>query len=154
VADAETLFTLPAGFDRHYRQSPLTDPWEPIYSQRDAGVVRLGFLAAKAHANGRGFVHGGMMSALADNAMGLSCGETLRGGGDGASLVTVSLSVDFLATARQGQWVEIRPKVNRAGSTLCFAEAEITADGAPCAKAHATFRVIGTTVSPGEARRG
>ena len=79
-----------------------------------------------------------MISALADNAMGLSCAETL---GDVTGLVTVSLAVDFLGPADVGQWVEIAPKVNRAGGRLCFAEALVTADGEPCAKAHATFSV-------------
>lgn len=129
----------PEGFSRHYRQSPLTSPWEPLYSRRHEDAVILGFRAATAHANGRGFVHGGMISALADNAMGLSCGEALGGR---SSLVTVSLGVDFLGVAGLGQWVEVRPKVNRAGKTLCFAEAEITADDRPCAKAHGTFRVV------------
>jgi acyl-coenzyme A thioesterase PaaI-like protein len=135
----EVLARPPEGFERHYRQSPLTNAWEPLFSRKDAGIVRLGFRASQAHANSRGFVHGGMISALADNAMGLSCGETLGGG---SSLVTVSLALDFLGVANLGQWVEIAPTVNRAGGTLCFAEALITADGAPCAKAHATFRVI------------
>ena len=132
----ETQVAPPEGFSRHYRQSPVTDPWEPLYSRKDAGVVSIGFQAAAAHANGRGFVHGGLISALADNAMGLTCVETL---GDVSGLVTVSLAVDFLGSANLGQWVEITPKVNRAGGRLCFAEALVTADGEPCAKAHATF---------------
>ena len=129
----------PVGFCRHFRQSPLTDPWEPLYSKKDEGVVTIGFRAGAAHANSRGFVHGGMISALSDNAMGLSCGQSLEGA---PSLVTVSLAVDFLGSATLGQWVEIRPKVNRAGGRLCFAEALVTADGEPCAKAHATFSVV------------
>ena len=129
----------PEGFAPHFRKSPLTDPWEPLYSRRADGAVQMGFRAATPHTNSRGFVHGGMISALADAAMGLSCGHALDGG---PNLVTVSLALDFLSSARLGQWVEIRPQVNRAGGTLCFAEALVTADGAPCAKAHATFRVV------------
>ena len=128
----------PAGFTRHYRQSPVTDPWEPLYSRKGEGAVSIGLQAAPAHANSRGFVHGGLISALADNAMGLSCAETL---GDVSGLVTVNLTVDFLGSANLGQWVEITPKVNRAGGRLCFAEALVTADGEPCAKAHATFSI-------------
>jgi len=128
----------PVGFSRHFRQSPLTDPWEPLYSRKAGGVVSIGFQASAPHANSRGFVHGGMISALADNAIGLSCGQALEGG---VSLVTVSLSVDYLGLATLGQWVEVKPKLNRLGSTLCFAEAEVTVDGRLCATAHATFRV-------------
>jgi uncharacterized protein (TIGR00369 family) len=135
----ETQIAPPVGFTRHFRQSPVTDPWEPLYSRKDDGVITIGFRAGAAHANSRGFVHGGLISALADNAMGLSCGQSLEGG---PSLVTVNLAVDFLGSATPGQWVEVTPKLNRLGSTLCFAEAEVTADGVPCAKAHGTFRVV------------
>jgi uncharacterized protein (TIGR00369 family) len=135
----ETQIAPPVGFTRHFRQSPVTDPWEPLYSRKDDGVITIGFQAGAAHANSRGFVHGGLISALADNAMGLSCGQSLEGG---PSLVTVNLAVDFLGSATPGQWVEVTPKLNRLGSTLCFAEAEVTADGVPCAKAHGTFRVV------------
>jgi len=136
---------VPPGFAPHYRRSPLTDAWEPLYSRKDGGVVAIGFRAGEKHANSRGFVHGGMISALADNAMGLSCGETL---GRLSSLVTVSLALDFLGAAQLGQWVQVTPSVSKVGSTLCFAEAVVTADGEVCAKAHATFRVVSRPVPP------
>ena len=129
----------PPGFARHFRQSPLTDPWEPLFSRRDDTGVMIGVRVQRAHTNSRGFVHGGLISALADNAMGLSCGQAL---GESASLVTVNLAVDFLGSAAIGQWLEVAPAVARTGSTLCFAEALVTADGEPCARAHATFRVV------------
>ncbi|HWF78114.1 MAG TPA: PaaI family thioesterase [Caulobacteraceae bacterium] len=135
----QTVAAPPGGFAPHFRRSPVTDAWEPLFSRRAEGVVEIGFRAARTHANSRGFVHGGLISALADNAMGLSCGEAL---GDHPSLVTVSLALDFLGSANLGQWVQVEPKLNRLGSTLCFAEALVTADGKPCAKAHATFRVV------------
>ena len=68
---------IPPGFERHFRQSPVTDPWEPIYSRKTSDVVVLGLVAEAAHTNSRGFVHGGLISALADNAMGLSCARRL-----------------------------------------------------------------------------
>lgn len=134
----ETL-TIPPGFERHYRQSPVTDPWEPLYSRRTEGAVVIGLVAEAAHTNSRGFVHGGLISALADNAMGLSCGQVL---GDGSSLVTVNLTVDFLGTARIGQWLEFDTIFVKPGSTLCFAQAFVTADGEPCARANAVFRTL------------
>lgn len=131
--------TLPAGFARHYRQSPLTDPWEPLYSRKTEGAVVLGLMAMQAHTNSRGFVHGGLISALADNAMGLSCGQKL---GAGASLVTVNLTLDFLGAAKIGQWLEFDTIFVKPGSTLCFAQAFVTADGEPCARANSVFRVV------------
>lgn len=134
----ETL-SIPPGFERHYRQSPVTDPWEPLYSRKTEGAVIIGLVAEAAHTNSRGFVHGGLISALADNAMGLSCGQRL---GDGSSLVTVNLTVDFLGTARIGQWLEFDTIFVKPGSTLCFAQAFVTADGEPCARANAVFRAL------------
>ncbi len=75
------MTTIPEGFAPHFRKSPVTDPWEPLYSRLVEGTVQIGFHAAAAHCNSRGFVHGGVIAALADNALGLSVGETMRGQG-------------------------------------------------------------------------
>ena len=134
----ETL-AIPPGFQRHFRQSPLTDPWEPIYSRRTDSAVVLGLVAEAAHTNSRGMVHGGLISALADNAMGLSCAHRLE---PDASLVTVNLALDFLGAAKIGQWLEFDTVFVKPGSTLAFAQAFVTADGEPCARANGTFRVV------------
>lgn len=131
--------SIPPGFERHYRQSPLTDPWEPLYSRKTGDAVILGLVAEAAHTNSRGFVHGGLISALADNAMGLSCSRRL--GGD-ASLVTINLTLDFLGSAQIGQWLEFTTEFVKTGGTLSFAQAFVTADGQPCARANAVFRMI------------
>ena len=137
--------SLPHGFTPHDRKSPLTDPWEPLYSRRGDGAVRLGLRVAAAHTNSRGFAHGGLISALADNAMGLTCGQSLAAD---TTVVTVNLAVDFLGSAQIGQWLEVSPRLVRAGSTLCFVEAIVAADGVPCARANATFRVVRRAPAP------
>lgn len=131
---------IPEGFAPHFRRSPLTDPWEPLYSRRTDAAVIMGLRAGPAHVNSRGFVHGGLIAALADNAMGLSCAARL--GSDGGSLVTVSLSLDYLGAAQQGQWLSFETEYVKAGGTLCFAQAFVRADGVECARANATFRVV------------
>lgn len=135
---------IPDGFAPHFRKSGLTDPWEPLYSKRENGTVVIALRAATAHVNSRGFVHGGLITALADNAMGLSCGETLRArtGQPDFSLVTISLAMDFIGTAKIGQWLEVQPHVLRAGGRVCFCEALIVADDVLCARANATFSVV------------
>jgi len=137
--------TAPEGFSRHFRQSPLTDPWEPLYSRRSEEGVDLGLVAAAPHTNSRGFVHGGLIAALADNAMGLSCGQRL----DGApGLVTVSLAIDYLGSAQIGQWLQVTPTIVKMGASLCFAQAVVSADGRPCARANATFKVAARRTPP------
>jgi uncharacterized protein (TIGR00369 family) len=135
----DALFDVPEGFTRHDRKSPLTEPWEPLYRRLSGDTVVLGLRAGAAHTNSRGFVHGGLISALADNAMGLSCARRL---GEGSSLVTVNLTVDFLSSALTGQWLEWDTMFVKPGGTLCFTQAFVTADGQPCARANGVFRVV------------
>jgi uncharacterized protein (TIGR00369 family) len=130
---------IPLGFERHFRQSPLTDPWEPLYSKRTESAVIIGLRLAKPHTNGRGLIHGGLIATLADNAMGHSCAHRLA---DTASLVTISLAVDFVGTAQVGHWLTIEPEVIRTGRTICFAQSFIKADDVVIARANATFRVV------------
>jgi uncharacterized protein (TIGR00369 family) len=135
----DATLEVPEGFERHDRKSPVTAPWEPIFRRFSGDTVVLAIRAAEAHCNGRGFVHGGLISALADNAMGLSCARKL---GEVASLVTVNLNVDFLASAQVGQWLEFDTAFIRPGGTLSFAQLFVTADGQPVARANAVFRVV------------
>jgi uncharacterized protein (TIGR00369 family) len=127
------------GFEPHFRKSPLTDPWEPIYSKRTDRAVVMGLRLAKPHTNARGLIHGGLIAALADNAMGYSCAQAT---GWTTSFVTISLSVDFIGSAEIGQWLAIESEVIRTGSTICFAQSLIKADDAVIARANATFRVV------------
>lgn len=135
---------IPDGFEPHFRKSPVTDAWEPLFSRRADGVVRMGFRLAEKHCNGRGLLHGGVIAALADNAMGLSLGEAIRasGGETPNGLVTTSLSVDYLGVAEIGQWIEVAPRVVKAGGSSGVADALVTADGEVVARANAAFRVM------------
>jgi uncharacterized protein (TIGR00369 family) len=134
-----TATDIPDGFVRHDRPSPLTEPWEPIWSKRTDRAVIIGLRLALPHTNSRGLAHGGLISSLADNAMGASCGHVLGGG---TRLLTASLTVDFIGSAKIGQWLQVAPEVIKTGRTLCFAQCLVTADGAICARASATFSVV------------
>ena len=96
--------------------------------------MQLGLRIATPHCNGRGFLHGGLIASLADNAMGLSLGLAT-----GTSPVTVSLSIDYLRVGKPGQWLQVEPRVVRAGGKLGVVDALITADGETIARANATF---------------
>lgn len=104
--------SMPEGYAPHDHRGPLTDPWEPIYS-KTIGPLWLAVRVREVHCNIRMFIHGGLISALADNAIGLSVGLALveQSGGQPGAGVTVNLAVDFLGSAQIGQWLEIQPKV-------------------------------------------
>lgn len=135
---------IPEGFAPHPRKSPVTDAWEPLYSRVVDSALQIGVRVARAHCNGRGFVHGGVIAALADNAMGLSVGEALRakGGAAPGGLVTTGLTLDYLASGQIGQWLVVAPRVLKAGRTMGFADALVLADGAAIARASASFAVL------------
>jgi uncharacterized protein (TIGR00369 family) len=128
---------IPEGFEPHFRKSPFTDPWEPLYSKRTDKAVIIGLRLA--HTNARGNVHGGLIATLADNAMGYSCGQATDWT---SSLATVTFSVDFIGIAQIGQWLTVESDMIKTGRTICFAHSLIKADDKVIARANATFRVV------------
>ena len=130
---------IPEGFEPHYRKSPLTEPWEPLYSKRTDKAVIIGLRLAKPHTNARGLIHGGLIASLADNAMGYSCAQAT---GWTTSFVTISLSVDYVGSAKIGQWLAVETDIIKTGSTICFAQSLIKADDVVIARANGTFRVV------------
>jgi uncharacterized protein (TIGR00369 family) len=134
-----TATDVPEGFEPHFRKSPFTDPWEPLYSKKTDKAVVMGLRLAKPHTNARGLIHGGLIASLADNAMGYSCAQAI---GWTSSLVTICLAVDFVGSAEIGQWLAVESEVIRTGSTICFAQSLIKASDAVIARANGTFRVV------------
>ena len=134
-----TTTDIPEGFGPLSRRSPLTEPWQPLYSRQTDKAVIIGLRLAKPHTNGRGLIHGGLIAALSDSAMGYSCAHVMGGV---SSLVTIGLAVDFVGTAQVGQWLAVETDVIKTGSTICFAQCFVKADGAVIARANGTFRVV------------
>jgi uncharacterized protein (TIGR00369 family) len=134
-----TATDIPEGFEPHFRKSPFTDPWEPLYSKKTDKSVSMGLRLAGPHTNSRGLIHGGLIASLADNSMGYSCGQAM---GWTTSFVTVSLAVDYIGSAQIGQWLAVECEVIKTGSTLCFAQSLIKADNVAIARANGTFRVV------------
>ena len=141
---------IPPGFTPHTRKSPVTDPWQPLYARTDHGVYELGFILDTCHCNGRGLLHGGVIAALADNAMGLSLGMARLKGGESkdgkasavSGIVTTSLHVDYVDIAQIGQWVSIVPRVVTASRRTGLIDALIYADDTLIARANASFKVL------------
>jgi uncharacterized protein (TIGR00369 family) len=133
------MIDIPEGFEPHFRKSPFTEPWEPLYSKKTENAVIIGLRLAKPHTNSRGLIHGGLIASLADNAMGYSCALVM---GWTTSLVTISLAVDYAGSAEIGQWLAVESEVIKTGSTICFAQSLIKADDTVIARANGTFRVV------------
>lgn len=116
--------TAPPGFVPYRRSSPYLDLIGPLYeSDHDPFVV--GMWLDSRHTNARGFVHAGLLVALADTVLGHTIHRTAP---DSPPIVTVSLTTDFLGSAHSGAWLRGQAEVQRHGRRLSFASATFHAD--------------------------
>jgi uncharacterized protein (TIGR00369 family) len=129
---------VPAGFAPSGRTGPFFDLIGPVYTKTGERGILLGLRARTEHCNARGFVHAAVLAALLDVVCGRNCGARTP---SNPSLLTVSLTVDYLAAAQDGDWLEASATVARVGRRLAFADGTVQAAGRPVAKASAIFAV-------------
>ena len=87
-------------------------------------------------------VHGGVMSALVDMAVGGALGTLSEDSAGGVGQSTLDLNVSFLAAASEGP-VFAEGKILRRGRTIAFGEAHVTdATGKLCAVGRATYMIL------------
>lgn len=135
-------FAPPPGFVPYTRISPLLAPWAPLWINELADRAVLGVQVREPHCNSRGAAHGGLFAALADQAMGLtSGGRVIATGAPFETLWTTSRTIDYLAAARVGQWLEFDTFFNHGNRYSWHAEIDIRADGETVARGRAAFRV-------------
>ncbi|MET4701245.1 uncharacterized protein (TIGR00369 family) [Constrictibacter sp. MBR-5] len=139
---------VPEGFVPQGRSSPFLAPFEPIWEKPFAadtphGPVRGVMVAVRLdtpHLNSKGLAHGALLTALADIAM----GRSLALASDPPQrCVTVSLSIDYHAPARAGDWLEARVDHLRAGRKLGFASCFLMVGDKVVARANGTFSPVG-----------
>ena len=110
------------------------------------GYATVSMTATEDMANHSGFVHGGMISTLADSAMGRSL-RTLEPGV--ARAVSFDLKLNFINAAKVGETLRATGRVIHAGKRTMVAECRVEGrDGRLIATASATFAVTrerGTT---------
>ncbi|HET9140835.1 PaaI family thioesterase [Actinophytocola sp.] len=129
---------VPAGFTPSERTGPFFDLIGPVHTRTDERGIVLGLRARTEHCNARGFVHAAVLTALLDVVCGRNCAAAA---GADAGLVTVNLNVDFVAAARDGDWLTATATVTRAGRRLAFASGRVEAADRPVATAGAVFAV-------------
>ncbi|MDF2231388.1 PaaI family thioesterase [Albimonas sp. CAU 1670] len=112
----------------------------PFYSRRlPDGTIECAFKVDKRHLNGLGVVHGGVLMTFADHALFHFAQEDLR---DAAGAVTATFNSEFLGAANEGDVVEARGEVTRAGGSLVFVRGILTANGKPCMAFSAALKKI------------
>ena len=109
----------------------------PFYFRTDAQGPVAAFRAQAKHMNQGEVVHGGCLMIFADFALFVIAADEL--GDDGYGL-TVAFTSEFLSGAKEGQLIESRGEVLRAGGSLIFVRGVVTADGTPCLNYSATLK--------------
>jgi len=98
-----------------------------------------GFRAQLCHCNAARVVHGAALSLLADYAMYVIA----KGSYDASpSLggVTATLSTEFMAAARVGQWIEATGELLKDTRELVYVRGKVSADGKLCATFHGLIK--------------
>ena len=140
--------SLPGGFEPIFRTSPYLDMIGPIYNKffvleskddnSTKGIV-VGFFAQDKHCNAKGFVHGGIVSGIADIALGYNCGLSKT---PPVSMVTTSLTIDYVGGIKRNEWIEVHVDVQKVGSRVAFANCYFVVENKRVARASGVFSVI------------
>ncbi|MFG0266255.1 MAG: PaaI family thioesterase [Rhodopirellula sp. JB055] len=119
------------GFQVHPSECADGDP--------DAGKATVDIQCGPQHHNPMGRVHGGLVSALADAAMGIAFGRTLLSSED---FSTIEMKVSFIRPVREGV-LSAEATVIQRGLRIGFVECQITNEkGKLVATASATCTVL------------
>ena len=123
---AKPAFPIPPGIDietegefagwRTWRRDNFETHSGPFWHRIDEnGKVQCAFRVEAKHLNGMRNVHGGAFMSFADYCLFAMASPVLQGSG-----VTVSFGCEFLDAAREGELVEGRGEITRAGGSLIF----------------------------------
>ncbi|TMA22465.1 MAG: PaaI family thioesterase [Deltaproteobacteria bacterium] len=125
----EEAGSVPEGFTRIERGGHFLASLGPLYAKKVEHGLVVAMRIEEKHLNTRGIAHGGMLVTLADSALGIAVANhgRERALSEGApeapprSFVTVNLSVDFIASAHEGDFVEAHVGIEKVGARLAFA---------------------------------
>ncbi len=110
----------------------------PLYARMRGDRLQLGFRVEARHTNPLNICHGGMLATFAD--MLLPCVAIYQAATERRFLPTISLQVDYLATAALGAWVQGEGEVLRTTRNMVFAQGLISADGVPAMRVSGIFK--------------
>ena len=130
---------IPAGFVPSKRSSAYLDLIGPILECKSDVDYRIGLRVDERHVNSRGFCHGALLALLSDVQLGriLAISTT-----PSLNLVTVNLSLTYLAAAKTGDWLEARAQIDRVGKRLAYSSGFVFANDIPVLRATGIFQVL------------
>lgn len=105
-------------------------------------LAEVGLTLDGRHLNRSGVMHGGVLTTLIDTACGY-CGCYTPEGETPRRAFTLSLTSNFIGTAREGQRLTARARRSGGGKSLFFAHCEVTdEEGRVIGSGQGTFKYI------------
>jgi uncharacterized protein (TIGR00369 family) len=108
----------------------------PIWRHGDA---RFGFVVEQKHLNFANIVHGGMLTTLADQAMGMTA---LRATGNKPH-ATIELNIHFVGAVRLNEFVEAHCEVVRLTRAIIFMQSRLVVGTRAVANATGIWKIRG-----------
>ena len=109
------------------------------------GEVHLELIVDHKHTNFCNICHGGVLTTMADTAMGIICNELNK------SVITMNLSINFLHAVKLQTKIVAVPKIIHNGRQTMVCECDIIDEkGKLLVKSNATFFVVGKFISDEE----
>ncbi|MFN4038320.1 MAG: PaaI family thioesterase [Erythrobacter sp.] len=114
---------IPAGFERAEFTPGFLDHGGPYYLGGAVDGVRvMGLLVMPHHINYQDAAHGGVISTFADVALSHAIYDAER---PRLAPSTVTLTVNYLAGAKLGDWLEARVRIDRLGGRMGYSSGAI-----------------------------
>ena len=129
----------PAGYAPVFAEAGFNAYVGPVWRADDGSDFR--FTVRDVHMNGGGALHGGMMMALADIAMGKTVHAALAA--DGARAMTVSLNCDFIGAVKLAETIVTRVAITRRTRSIVFVTATLEVEGRTIMTATGLWKILG-----------
>ena len=110
----------------------------PFYSDPANDGAGAGFIADERHGNKRGVVHGGMLCAAFDTALGNAAWEAAGQ----APCATVQLNVHFIGAVKLGEFAKVTAEVTKATRSVVFLRGVMTVDDRIVATADGVWKKL------------
>ncbi len=110
----------------------------PLWQRDKDQNLAFGFVAEEKHLNRRGVVHGGMLMAFADQALGLTAREV----NGGLPQATIQLDTQFIAPVTVGEFVQVKAHVVRRTRTILFMRGTLVVGERAVASSQGIWKVL------------
>ncbi len=124
------------GFTPYERSSPFFDLIGPLLSRRGPESLEFALEIDERHLNDRGFAHAGVLSAVADVALGYATAFSQE---PPVPVVTTSLTIDFAGRVDLGAMLLATIDVQKVGRRMAFANCYLSVADRRIARASAVF---------------